>query len=97
MGHQITLTLSNRVYEALRYQAQAQKKSVKQVAEETLRAATLLEKSLRLPLEAALRALVQHYAEALEAVVLAAPYQWFNFYDYWPSDGDEGGVSGGHS
>jgi predicted HicB family RNase H-like nuclease len=50
MGHQITLTLSDSVYEALRYQAQAQKKSVKQVAEETLRAATLPEKSLQRPL-----------------------------------------------
>jgi predicted LPLAT superfamily acyltransferase len=47
--------------------------------------------------EAALGALVQQFAASLEEVVLAAPYQWFNFYDYWPSDGDEGGVSGGHS
>lgn len=36
--------------------------------------------------QAALQTLVQHYADALEAVVLAAPYQWFNFYDYWPED-----------
>lgn len=59
MGHQITLTLSDSVYEALRYQAQAQKKSVKQVAEETLRAATLPEKPLQLPLEADLQALAE--------------------------------------
>jgi hypothetical protein len=59
MGHQITLTLSDSVYEALRYQAQAQKKSVKQVAEETLQAATLPEKSLQLPLETELQALAE--------------------------------------
>lgn len=45
--------------------------------------------------EAALQALVQQYASALEALVLAAPYQWFNFYDYWPSDGDGTGRVGG--
>ena len=50
MRHQITLILSDSVYEALRYQAQAQKKSVKQVAEETLQAATLSEKTLQPPL-----------------------------------------------
>lgn len=33
--------------------------------------------------DAALAGLVQQYAVALEALVLAAPYQWFNFYDYW--------------
>lgn len=57
MGHQITLTLSDRVYEALRSQAHAQKKSVKQVAEATLRAATLSEHTLQQPLEADLQAL----------------------------------------
>jgi predicted LPLAT superfamily acyltransferase len=41
--------------------------------------------------EAALRSLVQLYASALEAIVLAAPYQWFNFYDYWPEGGDKAG------
>jgi uncharacterized protein YjcR len=59
MGHQITLTLSDSVYEALRYQAQAQKKSVQQIAEETLRAAMLPEKTLQLPLEAELQALAE--------------------------------------
>lgn len=39
--------------------------------------------------DAALQVLVQKYASALEAVVLAAPYQWFNFYDYWAAGGDE--------
>ncbi|MBX9745497.1 MAG: lipid A biosynthesis acyltransferase [Hyphomonadaceae bacterium] len=33
--------------------------------------------------DAALGALVHDYAAALEALVLSAPYQWFNFYDYW--------------
>lgn len=33
--------------------------------------------------DAALSAQVQQYAGALEALVLSAPYQWFNFYDYW--------------
>lgn len=41
--------------------------------------------------EAALQALVQQYATALEGIVLAAPYQWFNFYDYWPDGGDKAG------
>lgn len=38
----------------------------------------------------ALQRLVQQYADTLEALVLAAPYQWFNFYDYWA--GDEAGA-----
>ena len=59
MGHQITLTLSDSVYEALRYQAQVQKKSVKQVAEETLQAAALPEKTPQPPLEAELHALAE--------------------------------------
>jgi predicted LPLAT superfamily acyltransferase len=33
--------------------------------------------------EARLRQLVQQYAARLEAYCLRAPYQWFNFYDYW--------------
>jgi predicted LPLAT superfamily acyltransferase len=36
---------------------------------------------------AALRALAQDYAHTLQSLVLAAPYQWFNFYDYWAGDG----------
>lgn len=45
----------------------------------------------------ALEALVRKYAATLQAVVQAAPYQWFNFYDYWagvkgaPSETLEGG------
>jgi predicted LPLAT superfamily acyltransferase len=57
---------------------------------------SLLSDGLALPRrnrEAALEDLVRRYAAALEAQVLAAPYQWFNFYDYWAaSDGDAGGT-----
>ena len=27
--------------------------------------------------------LVTHYAQALERIALAHPYEWFNFYDFW--------------
>lgn len=40
--------------------------------------------------QAALAALVARYARALEALLQSAPYQWFNFYDYWASQGDGG-------
>jgi predicted LPLAT superfamily acyltransferase len=33
--------------------------------------------------EARLRELAQRYAHRLEVYCLKAPYQWFNFYDYW--------------
>ncbi len=33
--------------------------------------------------EAALREYVRRYARRLEELCLRAPYQWFNFYDYW--------------
>jgi predicted LPLAT superfamily acyltransferase len=33
--------------------------------------------------EARLQELLQRYAHRLEAYCLRAPYQWFNFYDYW--------------
>ena len=33
--------------------------------------------------EAALRGYMQHYAARLEHHVRAAPYNWFNFYDFW--------------
>ncbi|MBS0545687.1 MAG: glycosyltransferase family 2 protein [Proteobacteria bacterium] len=33
--------------------------------------------------QARLQAWVQRYARRLEAHCLAAPYQWFNFYDFW--------------
>lgn len=35
---------------------------------------------------AALASLVQRYAHTLETLVREAPYQWFNFYDYWAAD-----------
>jgi predicted LPLAT superfamily acyltransferase len=31
--------------------------------------------------------LAQRYAHALEQSCLRAPYQWFNFFDFWPEDG----------
>lgn len=43
----------------------------------------------------ALKALVQRFADTLERLVQEAPYQWFNFYDYWPSRGDGGTLAGG--
>ena len=48
MGHQITLTLSDSAYETLCDWAKTRKKSVKQVAAETLQAATLSEKPVTL-------------------------------------------------
>jgi len=33
--------------------------------------------------EAGVRAVVSRYAECLERYCLLAPYQWFNFFDYW--------------
>jgi predicted LPLAT superfamily acyltransferase len=33
--------------------------------------------------QAAIQALAQRYAELLEQQVREAPYNWFNFYDYW--------------
>lgn len=46
----------------------------------------LLSESLRLPREgreAAIAAWAQRYAARLEHHVRLAPYNWFNFYDYW--------------
>lgn len=37
--------------------------------------------------DAALQSYVQQYATALEAQLLKAPLQWFNFFDFW-ADGD---------
>ncbi len=46
----------------------------------------------------ALQALVERFARALEALVVAAPYQWFNFYDFWakPEALAEGGARDGN-
>ncbi len=49
----------------------------------------LFSQSLVLPRanrETALHAVVQRYAVRLEQAVRDAPYNWFNFYDYWLSD-----------
>ncbi|TGD72671.1 acyltransferase [Mangrovimicrobium sediminis] len=35
--------------------------------------------------DAALQSLAQGYANHLERICRDAPYQWFNFYDYWPA------------
>lgn len=40
--------------------------------------------------DAALSALVGRYAQTLEGLLQKAPYQWFNFYDYWAAIGDGG-------
>lgn len=40
--------------------------------------------------QAALAGLVESYARSLEALLRGAPYQWFNFYDYWADQGDGG-------
>lgn len=41
----------------------------------------------------ALSALIQRYASRLETFVRSAPYNWFNFYDFWQGD-DTQGTSG---
>ena len=51
MGHQITLTLPDNVYATLCDWAKAQKKSVKQVAAETLQAATQSDQGAALSLD----------------------------------------------
>ena len=65
MGHQITLTLSDGVYETLCDWAKARKKSVQQVAEETLQAATLPEKPMTLSEDTARHTLTDKNDEEL--------------------------------
>lgn len=36
--------------------------------------------------QARLQAYIQQYATRLEVYCLSAPYQWFNFYDFWQQD-----------
>ncbi len=36
--------------------------------------------------EALVRATVADYVRRLESLCVEAPYNWFNFYDYWPED-----------
>ena len=46
----------------------------------------LFQESIRLPRQerdASLQALAAQYAARLERFCLAAPFQWFNFYDFW--------------
>jgi predicted LPLAT superfamily acyltransferase len=40
----------------------------------------------RIERDAAIRLLAQRYAKRLEYYAHLAPYNWFNFYDYWPAD-----------
>jgi predicted LPLAT superfamily acyltransferase len=49
-----------------------------------------------------LRVLVQDYADRLAALLRSAPYNWFNFYDFWhpsgPADGrGPAGARDGHA
>jgi predicted LPLAT superfamily acyltransferase len=39
----------------------------------------------RLEREAAIKQLAQRFAKRLEYYAHLAPYNWFNFYDYWPT------------
>lgn len=64
MEHQITVMLPDRVYETLRRWAKAQKKSVSEIAEETLRAAALAEE-VPSSLETELHALAEKSDEEL--------------------------------
>jgi predicted LPLAT superfamily acyltransferase len=53
----------------------------------------LFAESVRLPRanrEAAIQELAQKYARRLEYYAHLAPYNWFNFYDFWSADGAPG-------
>jgi predicted LPLAT superfamily acyltransferase len=53
----------------------------------------LFAESVRLPRadrEAAIQELAQKYARRLEYYAHLAPYNWFNFYDFWSTDGATG-------
>lgn len=53
----------------------------------------LFAESIRLPRDdrdGAIKKLAQRYANRLEYYAHLAPYNWFNFYDYWPADGSNG-------
>lgn len=39
--------------------------------------------------EHALQAYLQRYVQRLESHCARAPYQWFNFYDFWPASGSK--------
>jgi hypothetical protein len=65
MEHQITVALPDEVYDTLHRWAKAQKKSVRKVAEETLRVATRAGEDRSSSLEDALQALVEKSDEEL--------------------------------
>ena len=57
----------------------------------------LFAQSLRLPREdreAAIASFAQRYAARLEHYVRGAPYNWFNFYDYWQQPADHESAAG---
>lgn len=59
----------------------------------------LFTEHLRLPREsrdAAIAGFAQRYAQRLENYVRAAPYNWFNFYDYWQPERAEDHESAAH-
>jgi predicted LPLAT superfamily acyltransferase len=59
----------------------------------------LFAESIRLPRgdrEAALQQLAQKYAKRLEYYAHLAPYNWFNFYDFWPTDASASGPAAGN-
>src|SRR5690606_16689867 len=48
----------------------------------------LFAESVRIPRharEVTIQQLAQHYARRLEHYAQLAPYNWFNFYDFWPA------------
>ena len=59
----------------------------------------LFAESVRLPRndrEGAVRELAQKYAQRLEYYAHLAPYNWFNFYDFWPTGATASGTTTGN-
>ena len=65
MAHQITITLPDRVYEQLYQKALSERKSVREVAKETLQSATLSEEAKSTDSDTGLSQLVQKSDEEL--------------------------------
>jgi len=58
----------------------------------------LFAESIRLPRndrEGGIKQLAQKYANRLEYYAHLAPYNWFNFYDFWPTEATEPGAAAG--
>jgi predicted LPLAT superfamily acyltransferase len=47
--------------------------------------------------DAAIRAALERYVATLEALCREAPYNWFNFYDFWAGAEPEGDAAEGHA